>query len=131
MRLGACAQSMRIDARLRRFVEQRLLLTLGQFQTRIRRLAIRLVDVDGPPGGADNRCTVVVSLRHGGQVVTHATDTDARAAIDAAVSKTARALAHRLSRMDASAPHRPGRGHCGFRFHHAQIRRLTWSATNT
>ena len=47
---------------LREYVVRRLSFVLRRFSHRIRRLTVRLADVNGPRGGLDSRCSIAADL---------------------------------------------------------------------
>ena len=58
----------------------------------------RMRDVNGPKGGIDMGCRIVVALRGRGTVVVDAIDRDLYAAIDSAAAKLREAIRRRLKR---------------------------------
>ena len=50
-------------------MENMLLLSIGRFSRAIKTVRIRLTDTNGPKGGYDKECLIVVKLRDGGEVV--------------------------------------------------------------
>lgn len=68
---------------------------------------VRLYDVNGPRGGEDKRCTVVVFLENGSDVVIEDTAADLYQAVDRAAQRAGRAVARRLDRRRTfTAPRR-------------------------
>lgn len=73
---------------------RRLEFALGRFGPRVRSLAIRLKDVNGPKGGVDKVCLVAVRLTVPRcEIVIEDGDADAAVAIDRAVDRAGRAVA--------------------------------------
>jgi putative sigma-54 modulation protein len=58
---------------LREYVVRRLSFVLRRFSHRIRRLTVRLADVNGPRGGLDSRCSIAADLYDGQRLFVHAT----------------------------------------------------------
>jgi putative sigma-54 modulation protein len=82
-------------------VERRLRFALSRFSGRIRRVDVFLADENGPRGGIDKTCRIVVRLRDGGDVVSEVSDVDWEIAVDRATTRighsTGRELARRRS----------------------------------
>ena len=98
MQLTVRAQRIPLSPALRDHAERRLQFALGRYIAAIQRVRLHLVDVNGPRGGTDKRCIVVVGLRRAGEVVLEAVDTDLRVLIDRAADRTGRAVGRRLKR---------------------------------
>lgn len=72
---------------------------LTRFSRHIRAVTIRVVDANGPRGGVDQECTVVVRLaRPGADIVVADVDADPFAALARATTRAARTVARRLGR---------------------------------
>lgn len=83
-----------ISVALREHVARRLSFALSRFTHRVERVTVRIVDINGPRGGPDKRCRIVVRLRPARSILVEATDSDAYAA----VSQAANRLDERVSR---------------------------------
>jgi ribosome-associated translation inhibitor RaiA len=82
----------------RSYCERRLLFALGRFRHRLARVSLTLVDVNGPRGGLDKLCRLVVDLEAGRSVVIESLDTDAYAAADRASQRASYVVARELDR---------------------------------
>lgn len=95
-------QGLPLTEELRSRAERRIQFALGRFSTSIRSVSTLLADQNGPRGGIDKRCSLIVRGR-GWQVVVHDDDADAGAALDRAAERAARSVARKLDRLrDAS-----------------------------
>lgn len=90
------SQSFTLTEALRAYAERRLRLALNHARDHIRRIEVRLSDINGPRGGADKRCQIVVPLEKHSSVVIEDTESNLYAAIDRAADRAARAVARRL-----------------------------------
>ena len=99
---------MQIDIQARRFsltkalseyTKRRLGFAFGTRDTDIRRVAVRLSDINGPRGGVDKRCRIQVVLPCLPDVVIEDIDRDMYAAIDRAANRASRAVARKLARQ--------------------------------
>ena len=86
---------------LRHHVRQRLHFAFDRIGDRIRRVVVRLSDINGPRGGADKRCQLEVRLEQLPEVVIEDTQSDLYAAMDRAAERASRTVARRLSRERA------------------------------
>ena len=66
---------------------------LHRLAPEVRRVEVRLADVNGPRGGVDQRCKLSLTLaHHGPELVAEATDERMEVAIDLAATRIARRL---------------------------------------
>jgi hypothetical protein len=110
MRVELRARSITINDRLRAHAERRLRFALGRFGPSIRRVCLRLDDVNGPRGGVDKCCRLVVGLTQGGEVIVEDADGDLRVLLDRSADRAGRAVERRLERLrePAATARRPG-----------------------
>ena len=83
---------------MREHVVRRLGFALGRFAHRIERVVVRLVDINGPKGGVDKRCRIVVQLTQARSVIVEAIDSDAYAAISQAAIRADETVARAITR---------------------------------
>ena len=98
MRLVIRSKNVRLHDSLRESVELRMRFALTRFNERIRDVVVTLADVNGPRGGIDKRCRVVVRLIPSGKVSIEDTDVDFEMAVTHAADRTGRAVARKLQR---------------------------------
>jgi len=84
---------------LRAYTERRLRRLSVAFQGRMRSVVVRLDDMNGPRGGNDKRCQIVVQLTPRGNVRVEDRSGDAYAAIASAVDRLKRVLARVTERQ--------------------------------
>ncbi|MBA4066598.1 MAG: 30S ribosomal protein S30 [Isosphaera sp.] len=96
-----------VDAAARERAGRRLGFALGRFGDRVGQVAVHLSDVNGPRGGVDKRCRVVVELPGHGPVVVEEADADLDALIDRAADRVGRAVVRRLVRARLFSHPRP------------------------
>lgn len=58
---------------VREYAARRLAFALRRFEHRVRRVKLRLVDVNGPKRGVDSRCSITVDLVDGRRLFVDAT----------------------------------------------------------
>jgi len=98
MQLEIRSQGLEIDQGLRGSIERRFRFVLGRFGTRIGRVMVYLADVNGPRGGLDKRCRIVVRLLRAGQVFVEDTDSDLGAVVDRATDRLGLSVRRELER---------------------------------
>jgi len=91
----------KVDPRLSAHVERRLRFALSRFSGRIRRVNVFLADQNGPRGGIDKTCRIVVRLRDGGDVVAEVSDVDWEIAVDRATTRVGHSTGRDLARRRA------------------------------
>jgi len=104
----------RIDQSQREYIERRLLFALGRFGSRIRRVMVRVEDMNGPRGGLDKRCHIEVRVPGRGVLVVDVRDVELEPAVSRAAERIARRVrdeltTHRTQRQRgvAAARHMP------------------------
>lgn len=98
MRLEIRHRGVKVTGDLRDHLKERCRLALGRFGRRIDRVRVYLRDVNGPRGGPDKKCRIVVDLPPRGRVVVTGTDTDMRAAITGTAERAAFAVRRHVKR---------------------------------
>lgn len=79
-------------------VERRAAFSLDRFTDRIRRLWVRLRDDNGPRGGTDKRCSVVVEMVRGPRLCFVDDAADPRTVVDRVLDRASRTLARVIDR---------------------------------
>lgn len=102
MRLEIRQRNAKITDGLHRYVEERLHLALGRFARHIQRVRVYLRDVNGPRGGLDKKCRIVVELPLRARVVVTGIDRLLSAAIAQTANRAGLALKRHLQRGRAS-----------------------------
>lgn len=77
---------------------ERLQFALGQFTGRIRRVDAFFEDLNGPRGGVDKACRIVVRLFDGGELVADVVDVDWQTAVDRATTRIGQSVRRELAR---------------------------------
>jgi putative sigma-54 modulation protein len=95
---------------LRYHVRRRMGFSLGRLSAAIRAVSIRLMDVNGPRGGCDKLCKVLVRTSSGSSLVVEETNSDLFSAISKAAERVGRlaagqiGLSHNHRRLQLSDP---------------------------
>ena len=84
-------------------IERRLQFALARFSGRIQRVNVFLQDQNGPRGGVDKTCRIVVRLRDGGDLVAEVVDACWEGAVDRATTLVARTVSREVAGLHASS----------------------------
>jgi ribosome-associated translation inhibitor RaiA len=95
MKLDIRCRGTQKNETLVQHVQRKLAFALGRFDRRVRRVVVRLEDVNGPRGGVDKVCRVEAVSEFGVHVV-EARDVQPFAAVDRALEMIERAVARSL-----------------------------------
>ncbi|MHB1290993.1 MAG: ribosome hibernation-promoting factor, HPF/YfiA family [Sulfuricella sp.] len=98
MQIHIQSQGFSLTDALREHAEHRLRFGLTHASDHIRRVEMRLSDINGPRGGADKRCSIVVTLENLPEVVIEDVENDLYDAIDRAADRASRSVARCLER---------------------------------
>ncbi len=98
MRLNLRGLGVLIDPRLSQYVERRFRFALGRFGGRIGLVSVLLEDINGPRGGCDKRCRVIVDLEPTGQLVLELTARNEKIAAAQAADRIKSSVSRELRR---------------------------------
>jgi len=109
MKIEIRSLNERIDQSQKDYVERRMLFALGRFSSRIRRVMVRLEDMNGPRGGLDKRCHIEVRVPGRGVLVVDVRDVELEPAVSRAADRIARRVrdgltAQRVQRQRGASP---------------------------
>jgi len=102
MQIDIQARDFSLTQALRNHVERRLSFALSTRYDRIKRVLVRLSDINGPRGGNDKCCHLHVVLPGQADVVIADTQSNLYAAIDRAADRASRAVSRKLARLHRS-----------------------------
>ena len=100
MRVSVSGHRVKVTAGLREYIDRRLYFALGRFGPAIDHVSVHVGDVNGPRGGVDKHCQIVVKLRASGsnRIAIDDTDEDLRAAVTQASNRAGRTVARAIER---------------------------------
>jgi ribosome hibernation promoting factor len=87
---------------LRTYVERRLAFALDRFEQRIRRVSIRLSDLNGPRGGVDKVCRIQAQVSPAGTLTVEERSADIYRAVDGAAHRLQKSVRRTLRRRRGS-----------------------------
>jgi hypothetical protein len=92
------AFGVELPPELHAYVRERGARKLGKYALHIERASVRFIDVNGPRGGVDTACRIVLVVSRQASIVVEGRGTAAREAFDEAVDVVAQAARRRLGR---------------------------------
>jgi ribosomal subunit interface protein len=101
MRLDIRGRHLALTPAIHEHVKRRMRFALGRFDGGVRRVTVRVADVNGPRGGVDKRCHVHLAVA-GRAVTIEELDRDLYVAIDRAAERVGRAADRALARLRAA-----------------------------
>ncbi len=110
MRVELIRRASWTTTELRSELVERLRDVLHRFGHRIRRVAVFLADLNGPKGGVDKSCRLVVHLERGGSVVAEGREGDTTGAVERAAQRARGVLVRLLDRRRESRRRSSGIG---------------------
>lgn len=99
MNLDVQARSFNLTRSLKHYLNKRIRSSILPRAEHIRRINVRLSDINGPHGGVDKRCHLHVILPHIPDVVIEETQDNLYSAIDMAIARARGVLDRKLSRQ--------------------------------
>jgi hypothetical protein len=82
---------------LTQVVERYFHFALGRFRNRVRKVEVHLTDLNGPRGGPDKECRVLMKIMGRDTVVIREVDSELNSAVARAAERAGRAAARHLS----------------------------------
>lgn len=102
MQLSIRGKNFKVLAGLRESIQSRLETALARHRGRVENVAVSLADLNGPKGGIDKQCRVVVRLRPRGKLTVEEVGTEFVAAAGRASDRLAYAVSRALERRRES-----------------------------
>lgn len=96
-----------LNSDLRELAERRMLFALSRFDDRINRVDLVISDENGPRGGVDKACRIMVSLKGGADVIVRDKDADMATCLSNVAERTGRAVSRALSKRQSFDRSRP------------------------
>jgi ribosome-associated translation inhibitor RaiA len=112
MELELQGKRVRLTQSLRVYIARRLTFALGQFRSRIRLIKAVLEDINGPRGGLDQQCRVMVRLGCGKEIRITGRGADLIAAVDHAADRASHAVGRELGRRQKRVARLKARDWC-------------------
>ena len=92
------ARGFTTTAALKDYIGRRLNFAFDRYAARIRRVQVRLSDINGPRGGSDKRCKLVVEMADRPAIVVEDTSADLYMAIDRSIGRAVQTVGRNVDR---------------------------------
>lgn len=99
MNIEIQARQFMLSEALSDHVQRRIGFALSKRYQHIKRIIVRLSDINGPRGGNDKRCHIQISMPHQADVVVEDVQSDLYMAVDRAADRAGRTVTKRLSKL--------------------------------
>jgi ribosome-associated translation inhibitor RaiA len=99
MKIDIRSRSLKLTEVLNDYIHRRVLFALGRFTRRLQSVRIMLKDLNGPKGGVDKHCKVMVSIVPSFNVIIEESDADLQTAINRALERAGHTVARRIDQM--------------------------------
>lgn len=100
MQIQVFAREVHVSQRLQEYIKRRMNFASQRFAQRIVTIRVRLRDLNGPRGGVDKSCQLMIGLREARTVVIKGRSESAYALIDSVVEKASNSIVRRLKRKE-------------------------------
>ncbi len=97
MLINIHGQGFSVTRAIREYVDKRIRFALARIGHRLRRVDVRLSDLNGPRGGVDKRCLIEVRINRHPPVIVTDVQSDLYASIDRASARAGRTVMRRLA----------------------------------
>ena len=101
MELEIRRHNIHLSDAMKDHIERRLEFALGQFNSRLGSVAVHVEDVNGPKGGIDKQCRILVTLPGGKVIKVEELDAEVTAAVDRAADRIGHAVRREIDRSKA------------------------------
>lgn len=99
MRVEIHVSKFTLTDSLRNYIEKRVGFAFSKVQNQLRKVSVRLSDINGPRGGADKSCRIQIPLTGMQDLVIENVERDLYLAIDRAIERASHSCKKRLSRL--------------------------------
>ncbi|RCU50866.1 HPF/RaiA family ribosome-associated protein [Corallincola holothuriorum] len=107
MQIDMQSRDLPLTPPIQDYIRRRLSFALGSQYESIRHITVRLSDINGPRGGTDMRCQILIKLNSKAEVVIEDTQSQIRVAIDRAASRASRTVTRKVARIREKAINAP------------------------
>jgi putative sigma-54 modulation protein len=98
MELEIRGQNFRVGDQLYEHIERQLNFALGQFESWISGVTVQLEDVNGPKGGVDKQCRILVNLKGGKTLKIEDLDADFTPAVNRAADRMGQVVGREIDK---------------------------------
>lgn len=105
MKTNIQARGFNLTDAIRDYTERRLSFAVSFAHHYIQQITVRLSDINGPRGGNDKRCQLVLKLNGTSTLIISDTESNLYAAIDRAIHRASQSVARHLGRKQDHRNH--------------------------
>ncbi|MGZ8270960.1 MAG: HPF/RaiA family ribosome-associated protein [Methylophilus sp.] len=98
MQLDIQAHGFTLTESIREYTERRIRYGISFADDDIQRITVALSDINGPRGGEDKRCHILITMPHMPSVIIEDTESNLYVAIDRAVERASRVVTRQLDK---------------------------------
>jgi putative sigma-54 modulation protein len=98
MRIQIVSRKLRYEEATTEYIHRRVHFALGRFAGAIRGVQVFLTDENGPRGGEDKRCRVLISMKGGERLVLDRCGASLHDAVDKSLQRAGHSLGRSLGR---------------------------------
>ncbi|MCC6126398.1 MAG: HPF/RaiA family ribosome-associated protein [Pirellulales bacterium] len=98
MELEIRGQNIRVGGQLNDQIERQMSFAIGQFESWISGVSVQLEDVNGPKGGIDKQCRILVTLKGGKTLKIEDVDVDFTAAVNRAAGRLGQVVSREIDK---------------------------------
>lgn len=98
MRWELHTSGVSISEELRELIDRRMTFALSRFGSRLQKATVTLTDTNGPKGGIDKSCRILVRMRGLGEIVADVVDSEWEVAVDRATTRIGHSVSRSLER---------------------------------
>jgi len=99
MKIQVNARHLAMTKELKKYVKRRLKFALGSRFDQVQRVEVTLSDINGPKGGEDKRCQMLLKIKGQTDVVIEDIQSHVYAAVDRAANRASQTVTKRLDRL--------------------------------
>jgi putative sigma-54 modulation protein len=99
MKIQVNARHLAMSKELKKYVKRRLKFALGSRFDQVQRVEVTLSDINGPKGGEDKRCQMLLKIKGQTDVVIEDIQSQVHTAIDRAANRASQTVTKRLDRL--------------------------------
>jgi len=98
MKIEIKKNNMSADLELQLYIERRIYFALSRFTHQIRTITVRLQDINGPKGGNDKKCQIVIRLKSK-TLILEGLEDNFFTAVDLTAARAQRGVSREIDRM--------------------------------
>lgn len=104
MKIEIISKNLELTDNLQRHISRQIEFGLGRLSSHIRKVSVRLSDINGPRGGVDQHCQLIISLDQLPDVLIEDVASDLMFAINRASDRASRTVSRKIRQSRDFAP---------------------------